>query len=82
MSQKTKNWVNVLRLTLYNAKWIMIGLLLLNLFGFGYWERMTERGLGGEETLWGAVMVIVMVLFFIFDRSWKKICDKICDSLE
>ncbi len=74
-------WVNVLKVTLYNAKWIMIGVLLLNLFVFGYWEKIVNTGLGGEETLWGAIMVVVIVLFFIFDKVWKNICDKICDIL-
>lgn len=78
---QTRSWVKVVRAILYNAKWIMLCLLLLNLFGFGYWEKMTEHGLGGEETLWGGVMLIVLILFFVFDKAWKNICDKICNAL-
>lgn len=33
---QTKTWVKMVRTILYNAKWIILGLLLLNLFGFGY----------------------------------------------
>lgn len=76
-----KSWVKVVRIILYNAKWIMLGLLLLNLFGFGYWEQMSVHGLGGEETLWGVVMLIVFILLSVFDKEWKKICNKICNAL-
>lgn len=79
--KQSKTWVNIVRFILYNAKWIMLVILLLNLFAFGYWEKMSERGLGDEETLWGAVIVIVMVLFFVFDKAWKRVCNKICDAL-
>lgn len=78
---QTKSWVKIVCTILYNAKWIMVCLLLLNLFGFGYWEQMTEHGLGDEETLWGGVMIIALVLFFVFDKAWKKLCDKICNTL-
>ena len=77
----TKSWVKIVCTILYNAKWIMLCLLLLNLFGFGYWAQMTEHGLGDEETLWGGVMIIALVLFFVFDKAWKKLCDKICNTL-
>lgn len=76
---QTKSWVKVLKAILYNAKWIMIALLLLNLFAFGYWEKMTEGSFGGEETLLGLVMVIVIILLFVFNKAWKNLCDKICD---
>lgn len=79
--KQSKTWVNIVRFILCNAKWIMLVILLLNLFAFGYLEKMTERGLGDEETLLGAVIVIVMVLFFVFDKTWKRVCNKICDSL-
>jgi len=59
----------------------MLAILFLNLFAFGYWEKMVTSGLGGEESLWGSVIVIVMVLFFVFDKTWKRICNKICDFL-
>ena len=78
---KNKVWVKWLRAILLNAKWIMLALLLLNMFGFGYLEKMTARGLGGEETFWGGVMIILLILFFVFDKVWKKICDNICNSL-
>lgn len=78
---QTKSWVKIVRTILYNAKWIILCLLLLNLFGFGYWEQMREHGLGGEETLWGVVMVIALILFFVFDKVWKNVCNKICDAL-
>lgn len=79
--RQSKTWVNIVRFILCNAKWIMLAILLLNLFAFGYWEKMSESGLGDEETLWGSVIVIVMILFFIFDKTWKRICNKICGSL-
>lgn len=79
--KQSKTWVNFVRFILCNAKWIMLVILLLNLFAFGYWEKMAESGLGDEETLWGSVIVIVMILFFVFDKTWKRICNKICDSL-
>lgn len=80
MAQK-KSWIKIVRTILYNAKWIMLCLLLLNLFGFGYWQKMAEHGLGGEETLWGGVMIIALFLLSVFDKAWKKVCDKICDAL-
>lgn len=46
---QTKSWVKIVRTILYNAKWIMLGLLLLNLFGFGYWNKMMRYGLCDEE---------------------------------
>lgn len=79
--KQSKTLVNIVRFILSNGKWIMLVILLLNLFAFGYWEKMYERGLGGEETLWGAIIVVVMVLFFVFDKVWKRACNKICDSL-
>ncbi len=79
--KQSKTWVNIVRLILCNAKWIMLAILLLNLFAFGYWDKMSESGLGGEETLWGSIIVVVMVLFFVLDKTWKKICNKICSSL-
>ncbi len=77
----TKSRQKIARAILFNAKWIILGLLLLNLFGFGYWEQMNEYGLGGEELLWGAVMVIILILIVVFDKAWKNICNKICDLL-
>ena len=77
----TKKKKKIARAILFNAKWIILGLLLLNLFGFGYWEQMNEYGLGGEELLWGAVMVIILILIVVFDKAWKNICNKICDLL-
>ena len=79
--EQSKTWVNIVRFILCNAKWIMLVILLLNLFAFGYWDKMSESGLGGEETLLGAVIVIVMGLFFVFDKRWKIVCNKICNSL-
>lgn len=73
---QTKSWIKIVKAIFYNAKWIMLCILLLNLFGFGYWEQMTEHGLGEEETLWGGVIVGVLVLFFVFDKMWQKIIDK------
>lgn len=79
--KQSKSWVNIVRFILYKAKWIMLVILLLNLFAFGYWRKMFTSGLGDEETLWGTVIVIVMILFFVFDKTWKRICNKICDLL-
>lgn len=76
-----KSCVKMVRAILYNAKWIMLAVLLLNLFAFGYWEKMNERGLGGEETLCGSVILIMFILFFVFDKAWKRLCDKIYDIL-
>jgi len=59
----------------------MLAILLLNLLAFGYWAKMTENGLGGEESLLGGMMVVVLLLFFAFDAKWKGLCNKICDSL-
>lgn len=59
----------------------MAALILLNLFVFGYWEQLTDNGLDVEESLWGGVLFIVLILFSVFDKAWKKICDKICDAL-
>lgn len=78
---QTKSRVKIVRTILYNAKWIILCLLLLNLLGFGYWEQMREHGLGREETLTGVVMVIALILFFVFDKVLKNVCNKICDAL-
>lgn len=79
--KQTNSWIKIIRLLLLNAKWIMLGILLLNLFVFGYWNKMNEQGLCDEETFWGAVIVVVLIAFFIFDRIWRKIINKICDSI-
>ena len=68
--------IKFIRLLLLNVKWLMLGILLLNLFAFGYWRKMTERGLCDEETFWGTVIIIVLLVFFVFDRVWKKIVNK------
>lgn len=78
---RTESWIKIVKAIFCNAKWIMLGLLLLNLFVFGYWEQLSEYGLGGEETLWGLVMLVVLILLFVFDKAWKRLVDRICDSL-
>lgn len=75
--KQTNSCIKIIRLLLLNAKWIMLGILLLNLFVFGYWSKMNERGLCDEETFWGIVIIVVLVVFFIFDSVWKKIVNKI-----
>ena len=80
--EQNKSWVKYLKVTLLNAKWIMLGVLLLNLFPFGYLDKMTSSyGLGDEEALWGAVIVIVTILLFVYDKKWKEIVEKICNSI-
>lgn len=76
--KQTNLVVKFIRLLLLNAKWIMLGILLLNLFVFGYLRKMNDRGLCEEETLWGIVIIVVLVVLFVFDRVWKKIVNKIC----
>lgn len=78
--KQTNSCIKIIRLLLLNAKWIMLGILLLNLFVFGYWSKMNERGLCDEETFWGIVIIVVLIVFFIFDRGWKKIVNKICSN--
>lgn len=78
---RTESWIKIVKAIFSNAKWIMLGLLLLNLFVFGYWEQLSEYGLGGEETLWGLVMLVVLILLFVFDKAWKRLVDRICNSL-
>lgn len=78
---RTESWVKMVKAIFYNAKWIMLGILLLNLFVFGYWEKLSESGLGGEESLWGLVMLVVLGMLFFFDKAWKRLVDRICDSL-
>lgn len=73
--------IKIIRLLLLNAKWIMLGILLLNLFVFGYWSQMTEYGLCVEETFWGIVIVAALVAFFAFDKVWKKLVEKICSII-
>lgn len=73
--------IKIIRLLLLNAKWIMLGILILNLFVFGYWNKMNEQGLCDEETFWGAVIVVVLIASFILDRVWKKIVNRICGSI-
>lgn len=60
-----------------NVKWIMLVVLLLNMFSFGYWKKMNEQGLCGEEEFWTVIIVVTLVLFFIFDRVWKKSVNKV-----
>lgn len=78
--KQTNSCIKIIRLLLLNAKWIMLGILLLNLFVFGYWSKMNEQGLCDEETFWGIVIIVVLVAFFIFDSVWKKIVNKICSN--
>ena len=78
---KAKLWVNIVKIALFNLKWIMFLILVLNLFAFGYLEKMTAVGLCVEETVWGVVLIVAMFLLFAFDKSWKKICNKICEML-
>lgn len=78
--KQTNLVIKFIRLLLLNVKWIMLGILLLNLFAFGYWRKMNERGLCDEETFWGTVIIVVLLVFFIFDRVWKKIVNKICSN--
>lgn len=78
---KAKSWVNIVKITLFNLKWIMLLILVLNLFAFGYLEKMTAVGLSDEEAVWGVVLIVAMVLLFVFDKPWKKICNKICEML-
>ena len=77
-----KTWIKMVKVILYNAKWIMAGLLFLNLFGFGYWEKACEGFLDGEETLWGSVMVIATILFTVFNKKWKSLCKRMFDKLD
>ncbi|MDD6702563.1 MAG: hypothetical protein PUE35_08260 [Bacteroidales bacterium] len=76
-----KTCVKVVRTILNNAKWVIAGVIVLNLFGFGYLSDMINGGLGVEETFWAVVMLVILVLLLVFDKAWKKICDKICDAL-
>ena len=78
--KQTNLCIKIIRLLLLNAKWIMLGILLLNLFVFGYWSKMNERGLDDEETFWGIVIIVVLVALFVFDSVWKKIVNKICSN--
>ena len=81
-TMKQKNLcIRIIRLILLNAKWIMLGILLLNLFVFGYWNKINERGLGDEETFWGIVIIVALIVCVIFDRGWKQTVNKICDSI-
>ena len=80
--EQNKTWVKYLKVTLLNAKWIMLGVLLLNLFPFGYLDKMTSSyGLGDEETFWGAAIVITIILLFVYDKKWKELVEKICKSI-
>lgn len=76
--KQTNLVVKFIRLLLLNAKWIMLGILLLNLFVFGYLRKMNEQGLCDEETFWGIALIVVLVVLFVFDRVWKKIVNKNC----
>lgn len=78
---KQKTWLKIVRLVLLNAKWVMFGILLLNLFAFGYWDKINTSGLDDEEIFWGAVIVIALILFAVFDKKWKGVVNKICDSI-
>lgn len=71
------NLIKGLKLVLLNVKWIMLVILLLNMFPFGYWKKMNEQGLCSEEEFWAVIIVVTLVLFFIFDRVWKKIVNKV-----
>lgn len=73
--------IKIIRLLLLNAKWIILGILLLNLFVFGYWSKMTEQGLCDEETFWGIVIVAALVALLVFDKVWKRIVEKICSVI-
>lgn len=66
---------------LLNAKWIMFVILLLNIFVFGYGRKMMESRLCAEEEFWGTIIVVTLFLFFVFDRFWKKLINKIFDSI-
>ena len=76
--KQTNLVVKFIRQLLLNAKWIMLGILLLNLFVFGYLRKMNDQGLCDEETFWGIVIIVVLVVLFVFDRVWKKIVNKNC----
>ena len=53
--KQTNLVIKFIRWLLLNVKWIMLGILLLNLFAFGYWRKMNERGLCDEETFWDII---------------------------
>lgn len=76
---KAKLWVNIVKVTLFNLKWIMLLILVPNLlFCF---EKGTAVGLSDEEAVWVVVLIVATVLLFVFDKRWKKICNKICEML-
>lgn len=66
---------------LLNAKWIMFVILLLNISVFGYGRKFMESRLCAEEEFWGTIIVVALFLFFVFDRFWKKLINKIFDSI-
>lgn len=71
--------VTLLNILLRNAKWILLVIILGNaLFLF---EDATSHGLDDETTFWSIVSIVVLVILFVFNKTWMAISDKITDLL-
>lgn len=76
--------LSIFRTILFNMKWIMVGILCLNLFCFGYFDKLYtpySQGMDTESWFWGIIIIAITILLFACDKGWKKLCLKICDFI-